>query len=117
MSSEAISVEVECAHRLHPTPEYVALEDELRAAGFDPTYRPPVEERAADTTTLVIALYVVDKLTGAVLDRLAGVVVDWARTHLRPLLRQRGVTDAVVIPIYGPDGEVLSEVTVPSDDA
>ena len=114
--AETVSVTVECAPRLHPVPEYVALEDTLRAAGFDPTYRPPVEQRATDTTAVTVAMYLADRLPGRVLDHLADAVLDWADTHLRWLLRQRGTTDAVAIPIYGPDGELLRQVVVPPDD-
>lgn len=114
--AEAVSVTVECAPRLHPMPEYAALEDTLLAAGFDPTYRPPVEQRAADTTTVIVAVYLADRLSGRLLDHLADAVLEGARTHLRRLLRPRGAPDAVVIPIYGPDGETLREVVVPTDD-
>ena len=114
--AEAVSVTVEAAPRLHPTPGYVALEEALRAAGFDPIYRPPIEQRAADSTAVVVAFFLADRLTGAVLDHLADAATEWAETTLRGLLRQRGVTGAVVIPIYGPDGEILCEVVVPSDD-
>ena len=114
--AETVSVTVECAPRLHPMPEYAALENTLRAAGFDPTYRPPVEQRAADTTAVTVAMYLADRLTGRVLDHLADTVLDWADTHVRRLLRQRGAPDAVVIAIKGPDGEILRQVVVPPDD-
>lgn len=114
--AEAVSVTVEAVPRLHPTPGYAALEDALRAAGFDPTYRPPVEQRAIGPTPVIVAFYLADRVTGTVLDHLADAAIEWARTTLRGLLRQRGVSDAVVIPIWGPDGEILREVVVPRDD-
>lgn len=39
----------------------------------------------------------------------------WVVEHAMPRLRERGVS-SVMVPIYGPDGEVLSEVHV-ADDA
>ena len=113
---EAVSVTVECAPRLRPTPEYVALEDALRAAGFEPTYRAPIERHAAGAASVIAAVYLADRLSSRVLAHLTDAVVDWAQTHLRRLLPQRGASDAVVIPIYGPGGEVLREVVVPRDD-
>ena len=71
----------------------------------------------AEPVLEAIALYLAGRLADPVLDRLVAAVRGWIDSWLRPFLRRRGIDPSTVrIPIYGPDGEILAEVEVGSDE-
>jgi len=98
-------------------PILAALVEEFNDLGFDVERQPPVEHRAAGVIQF-ITLQLVDGLRDVALDEVIRRFVAWARDSVRPAIRQNGIAE-VTAPIYGPDGEVLVEVTVraePEDD-
>jgi hypothetical protein len=113
--NEGKGIVVEASPRLGATPEYAALAEELRNAGFEPTDRPPLEKRDALTIVPLVAIYLLDKLADEEISQLVAAVRAWAMERIRPLLRRRGAPSQT-IPIYGPDGNVIREVVVPAED-
>lgn len=95
-------------------PQLAGLADAVRAAGFEPEHSLPMEQRSAGAVTF-IALRLADAASVLLIEQLAAAVRRWVVQRAMPRLRERGIS-AVVVPIYGPDGEVLSEVHV-ADDA
>lgn len=95
-------------------PQLAGLADAVRDAGFEPEHSLPLEQRSAGAVTF-IALRLADAASVLLIEKLAVAVRRWVAERAMPRLRERGVS-AVVVPIYGPDGEVLSEVHV-ADDA
>lgn len=109
---EPPSLAVECTPRLRPTPEYAALLEALRKRGFEVDDRAPLEQRDAGFLAAVVGIYLSHKVADKVLDRLVAAVVDWGERKLRPFMQRRSASSEVVVPIYGPDGELLQEVEV-----
>lgn len=95
-------------------PQLAGLVDAVRDAGFEPEHSLPMEQRSAGAVTF-IALRLADAASVLLIERLAVAVRRWVAERAMPRLRERGVS-AVTVPIYGPGGEVLSEVHV-ADDA
>ncbi len=88
------------------------LFDALEGAGFDTEHRAPVERRGADVAE-VLSIYLLQKLADPEVERVTEAVKAWVASWLRPRLKGRanGVSGRS-IPIYGPQGEVLSRVEV-----
>ena len=95
-------------------PQLAGLADAVRDAGFEPEHSLPVEQRSAGAVTF-IALRLADAASALLIEKLAVAVRRWVAERAMPRLRERGVS-SVMVPIYGPNGEVLSEVHV-ADDA
>lgn len=90
------------------------LVEEIRAAGFDVEVTRPIEERGAAPPPFVVELTIRVAETGIV-GALALAVRSlrrWAKRHFRNRKPPAGIRLAR---IYGPDGEVLSEVEVPRE--
>lgn len=87
----------------------------LEQAGFDAEHRAPIERRGADVAE-VLAIYLLEKLADPEVERLKEAVKGWVASWLRPFLKGRdsGISGRS-IPIYGPQGEVLSRVEVDED--
>lgn len=94
---------------------FTQLFDALEQAGFETEHRASVERRGADVAE-VLAIYVLEKLADPEVDRVTGAVKGWVTSWLRPFLKGRdsGISDRS-IPIYGPDGQVLSRVEIDED--
>ena len=91
---------------------FVELYDALEQAGFDTEPRQPIEERAVPVAE-ALAIYLVEKLTDPELERVTAAVRGWVESWLRPFLHGRGTSgEGRSIPIYGPNGEVLSRVDI-----
>jgi hypothetical protein len=95
-------------------PQLAGLADAVRDAGFEPEHSLPVEQRSAGAVTC-IALRLADAASVLLIEKLVVAVLRWVAERAMPRLRERGVS-SVVVPIYGPSGEVLSEIHV-ADDA
>jgi hypothetical protein len=95
-------------------PQLAGLADAVRDAGFEPEHSLPVEQRSAGAVTF-IALRLADAASALLIEKLAVAVRRWVAERAIPRLRKRGIS-SVMVPIYGPSGEVLVEVHV-ADDA
>jgi hypothetical protein len=95
-------------------PQLAGLADALRDAGFDPEHSLPMEQRSTGAVTF-IALRLADAASALLIEKLAVAMRRWVLERAMPRLRERGVS-SVTVPIYGPGGEVLTEVHV-ADDA
>ncbi len=96
-------------------PQLVGLADAVRDAGFEPEHSLPMEQRSAGAATF-IALRLADAASALLIEKLAVSINRWVSERAMPLLRARGVS-SVTVPIYGPSGEVLTEVHVADDAA
>ena len=114
----AIPVTIEVTSpRLRAMPAYVALQESLRAGGFEPVDRVPTETRDAGTAAVLVLLHVAEDLTALGLVELTRLIRLWVRDHVRPAQSSARAADTIMVAIYGPRGEILSEVAVrPGDD-
>lgn len=111
--SASLSLTVECTPRLRPTSEYAALLEALRKEGFEVDDRTPLEQRDASFVAAVVVIYLGRRVADTAVDRIVAAVIAWGERQLRSFMRRRNATGRVVVPIYGPDGELLREVEVP----
>jgi hypothetical protein len=84
--------------------------DAVRDAGFEPEHSLPMEQRSAGAVTF-IALRFADAASVLLIEKLAVAVRRWVVDRAMPRLRECGIS-SVVVPLYGPDGEVLAEVHI-----
>jgi hypothetical protein len=91
-------------------PQLAGLADAVRDAGFEPAHSLPMERRSAGAVTF-IALRLADAASVLLIEKLAVAMRHWVADRVMPQLRERGIS-SVTVPIYGPDGEVLTEVQV-----
>lgn len=94
-------------------PQLAGLADALRDAGVEPKHSLPMEQRSAGAVTF-IALRFADAASVLLIEKLAVAMRRWVVERALPQLRTRGVS-FVTVPIYGPSGEVLTEVHVADD--
>ncbi len=94
-------------------PQLAGLTDALRDAGFEPEHSLPMEQRSAGAVTF-IALRLADAASVLLIEKLAVAMRRWVAERAMPQLREHGVS-SVTVPIYGPSGEVLTEVHVADD--
>ena len=93
------------------------LFDALEQAGFETEHRPPLEQRSAGPVAGALAIYLLEKLAEPDIENAVAVVRAWVASWFLPFLRRKESSLTVTsIPIYGPDGEVLSRVKVNLDD-
>ena len=109
VTEERIAVEVESSSVL----ARAALTHELDAAGFEATGEPPVERRGVGVEVGRIAVHV---LEGAIGDEVLRRLIAAIRAGATRLRDSHHPPDGVTVPIYGPRGEVIAEVTVPPSD-
>ena len=107
------TVLVESARPLE-APQLAGLVDAVRDAGFEPEHSLPIEQRSAGAVTF-IALRLADAASVLLIEKLAVAMRRWVAERVMPQARERGFS-SVTVPMYGPDGEVLTEVQV-ADDA
>lgn len=108
------TVLVESARPLE-APQLAGLADAIRHAGFEPEHALPTQEQRAAGTVTFMALRLAEAASDLLIEKLAGAVFRWVKESAMPGLREHGVS-TMTVPIYGPDGDVLTEVHVTDDD-
>jgi hypothetical protein len=73
----------------------------------------PRERRGGASPMPVVALVILEGVTGAIVGQLLEAVVAWVRKHLAS---DAGRDDQVLVVIYNPKGEVLRRVRVPQGE-